>query len=102
MQFVIRAASGKERMAALCREFGIARPTGYRWRGRYGEAGSFSAVRERSRRPHRSPRRTEESKEARVVALRQQTGWEARKLQVLLREEGIGMAVRTSTSRSNV
>lgn len=79
MQFVIRAASGKERMAG-CREFGVSRPTGYRWRGRYREAGSFSAVRERSRRPHRSPRRTEESKEVRVVALRQQTGWGARKL----------------------
>jgi transposase InsO family protein len=96
MQFVIRAASGKESMAALCWEFGISRPTGYRWRGRYQEAGSFTAVRERSRRPHRSPRRTEESREARVVALRQQTGWGARKLQVLLREEeGIRMPVRT-------
>ena len=27
---VVRAASGKERMTALCREFGISRPTGYR------------------------------------------------------------------------
>ena len=96
MQFVIRAASGKEDMAALCREFEISRPTGYRWRKRYQEAGSFSAVRERSRRPHRSPRRTEEWKQARVVALRQQTGWGARKLQVLLREEeGMTMPVRT-------
>ena len=32
MQFVIRATSGAERLSALCREFGISRPTGYEWR----------------------------------------------------------------------
>jgi hypothetical protein len=30
VKFVVRAVSGKERLAALCREFGISRPTGYR------------------------------------------------------------------------
>ena len=35
VKFVIRAASGKERMTALCREFGVSRPTGYRWRRRF-------------------------------------------------------------------
>jgi hypothetical protein len=30
-QFVVRATSRKESMAALCREFGISRPTGYLW-----------------------------------------------------------------------
>ncbi len=87
MQFVIRAVSGKERMAALCREFGISRPTGYLWRRRYERAGSFTAVREQSRRPHHSPARTEEWKEEQVVALREQTGWGAKKLHVVLRDE---------------
>ncbi len=87
MQFVVRAVSGKEQMAALCREFGISRPTGYLWRRRYERAGSFSAVRERSRRPHHSPARTEEWKERRVAALREQTGWGAKKLHVVLRDE---------------
>jgi len=31
VQFVVRAVSGKESMAALCREFGVSRSTGYRW-----------------------------------------------------------------------
>jgi transposase InsO family protein len=96
MQFVIRAVSGKERMAALCEEFGIARPTGYLWRRRYAEARSFTAVRERSRRPHHSPTRTAAWKEQRVVALRAQTGWGAKKLHVLLRdEEQVAVPVRT-------
>ena len=96
MRFVIRASSGKERMTALCREFGISRPTGYLWRRRYRQAASVTAVCERSRRPKQSPRRTESWKEQRVVALRQQMGWGAKKLRVLLQEEeGIPLPVRT-------
>ncbi len=96
MQFVIRATSGQERMTALCREFGIWRPTGYLWRQRYRRAGSLTEIAERSRRPHRSPGRTAAWKEQRVVALRQQVGWGAKKLRVLLQEEeGIPMPVRT-------
>ena len=95
MQFVIRATSGKERMTALCREFSISRPTGYHWCRRYRELRLLSALRERSRRPHHSPRLTAARKEQRVVALRQQTGWGAKKLHVLLAEEEIPLSVRT-------
>src|ERR1700693_2629208 len=96
MRFVIRASSGKERMTALCREFGISRPTGYLWQRRYRQAASVTAVCERSRRPKQSPRRTESWKEQRGVALRQQMGWAAKKLRVLLQEEeGIPLPVRT-------
>jgi transposase InsO family protein len=94
-EFVVRAAAGKESMSALCREFGISRPTGYLWRRRYREAGSFTAVRELSRRPRRSPKRTRAQKQGRVVALRQQTGWGAKKLHVLLCEEQLPISVRT-------
>ena len=96
MQFVVRAVSGKERMAALCQEFGIARPTGYLWRRRYEGGGSFTALRDLSRRPHHSPARTEGWKEQRVVTLREQTGWGAKKLHVLLRnEQQVVVPVRT-------
>ncbi len=96
MQFVIRAASGQERFSALCQEFGISRPTGYLWRRRYVQTRSLTTLAERSRRPHRSPLRTAEWKEERVVALRQQTGWGAKKLRVILQnEEGVTLPVRT-------
>ncbi len=96
IQFVIRATSGQERFSALCREFGISRPTGYLWRRRYEQTHSLTTLTERSRRPHGSPTQTAAWKEKRVVALRQQTGWGAKKLQVILRgEEGVRLPVRT-------
>src|SRR5271163_1982866 len=95
IKFVVRAVSGKERMATLCREFGISRPTGYRWRRRFEQAGSATAVVERSRRPAHSPARTVGAKEECVVALRQRHGWGAKKLEVLLREEGTPLTVIT-------
>jgi transposase InsO family protein len=95
MRFVMRAFGRKECLAALCREFAISRPTGYLWLRRYEQARSLRALRERSRRPQRSPRKTEEAQEQRVVALRLETGWGAKKLQVLLAEEQIALPVRT-------
>lgn len=95
MQFVIRATSGNERLAVLCREFGISRPTGYLWRQRYERSRTLTELSEHSRRPHRSPLRTADWKERRVVTLRQQTGWGAKKLRVLLGEEEIVLPVRT-------
>jgi len=95
MQFVIRASRGAERLSALCREFGISRPTGYLWRRRYEQSGTLTEIRERSRRPHGSPSRTGSRQEQRVIALRKQKGWGAKKLRVLLKEEEIPLAVRT-------
>lgn len=96
MQFVIRAVSGQEPLAALCREFGVSRPTGYLWRQRYEQTGSLAELGERSRRPHHSPTRTAAALAQRVVALRRETGWGAKKLQVLLHEEqGVVLPVRT-------
>src|SRR5260221_8345134 len=79
VKFVVRAASGKECMATLCQEFGVSRPTGYRWRRRFEQAGSVMAVVERSRRPQHSPAHTEPCKEDRVVALRRENGWGGQK-----------------------
>ena len=96
MQFVIRATSGSERISALCREFGISRPTGYLWRRRYLETRNLSDLAERSRRPLHSPSRTTAWKEQRVVAARRAEGWGAKKLHVVLRdEEQLVLPVRT-------
>lgn len=88
IEFVLRAVRGEMSFSRLCREYGISRPTGYLWVGRYEEAGSVRGLAERSRRPHRSPRKTTAEVEAAVVALRDRYGWGARKLQVLLGEQG--------------
>src|SRR5438045_7719328 len=90
IRFVLRADSGAEEMAGLCREFEISRTTGYYWLRRYREGERMEELRERSRRPHHSPRRTAEEIEQRVVEERQRRpDWGARKLRVLLAREGI-------------
>lgn len=93
MKFIIRVVGGEVSMAAACREFGISRPTGYRWLRRFGEVGNLSGLQDRSRRPHRSPGQTVEEYETRVVALRKQYGWGGKKLADILLDEGIRLRV---------
>jgi transposase InsO family protein len=90
IRFVLRASSGQEEMAGLCREFGISRTTGYHWLKRYQQCERIEELRERSRRPLHSPGKTEARIEQRVVEERQRRpDWGARKLRVLLQREGI-------------
>lgn len=95
ISFVQQVAQGCEPFAAVCRSFGISRPTGYRWWHRYRASGSATVLADRSRRPRRSPGRTAERYEMRVVALRRRYGWGARKLQVLLSAEGVSLTAIT-------
>ena len=69
VEFVVRALRGAEPLSQLCSEFGVSRPTGYKWLARYREGG-VAAIEERSRRPHESPARTGAELETQVVALR--------------------------------
>ena len=55
----------------LCRRFGIAPKTGYKWLQRYA-AESSSGLEDRSRRPRRSPLRTAAEIEHRVIGLRRE------------------------------
>jgi transposase len=81
--------------AALCRQFGISRKTGYKWRSRYRGTGSWRALEERSRRPGRSPGPIESSVEQRILELRQPDGWGARKIAHLLWEQDVRISVAT-------
>jgi len=95
VRFVVLAERREKSLTVLCREFGISRPTGYLWLLRYRQAG-LAGIAERSRRPASSPERTAAEVEARVVELRQRyPDWGARKLQVLLRQRGLGLARST-------
>ncbi len=95
MQFVILASRRETTMKQLCEQFEISRPTGYAWVQRY-RMGGVAAVAEKSRRPRRSPMRTEAEIEQRVVRLRQQRpDWGARKLRVLLQRQGVELPAVT-------
>lgn len=89
LRFVEAASRGERSLASLCVEFGISRATGYLWLKRFREGGA-AGVREASRRPHSSPRRSSAALEERIVALRgEHPDWGARKLCVLLGRSGI-------------
>ena len=95
VEFVVRGLGGREPLSELCREFGISRPTGYKWMTRY-RVGGVEWIAERSRRPLHSPTRTLSGLEARIVALRQAyPDWGARKLAVLLEREQIALPPST-------
>ena len=95
VQFVIRASQEQQSLAQLCREFEISRPTGYRWLQRYQQAGVLG-IEERSRRPFHCANSTAESIIQQVLTLRQtHPDWGARKLQSLLEQQGISLAIRT-------
>src|SRR5215831_19523023 len=55
LRFVARLLEG-EKMASLCREFGISRPTGYKIFNRYRNLGLEGLI-DRSRRPYRQANR---------------------------------------------
>jgi transposase InsO family protein len=82
-------------MAALCREFGISRKTGYKWLKRYRQEGTLKGLEERSRRPLSSPRRTGGPLVQRILELRAPDGWGARKIAHLLWQEGWRVSVAT-------
>ena len=90
LKFVSRLLSG-ERMAELCREFGISRKTGYKFLRRYesdGEKGLY----DRRRLPHRSPNRTpRDMVELIIEARHRRPTWGPKKLRWLLEREHPGV-----------
>jgi transposase InsO family protein len=63
------------------RRFGISRDTGYRWLARY-RPGKRDSLADRSRRPHKSPSKTDAVREAEVVRIRDESNnaWGGRKI----------------------
>ncbi len=86
VEFVHLAMQAGANMSELCRRFAISRKTGYKWLQRYREAG-VTALKDGSRRPHSSPKRTSFSVEAKVLLVREaHPTWGGRKIQAWLRQ----------------
>jgi transposase InsO family protein len=95
MEFVIAASRKEKSFQELCEEFEISCRTGYTWWNRY-KAEGIGGMREHSRRPHESPKKTLKAIEQRVVELRQERpDWGARKVRKLLSEEGVELPSST-------
>lgn len=80
-EFVKLAMQAGANRRQLCRRFGIAPKTGYKWLQRYAAEGS-RGLEDRSRRPRRSPLRTALAVEERVLGIRRGVlgCWGGRKL----------------------
>ena len=83
-EFVLRAIRGVEPFGRLCKEFGITRRTGYKWKERFFTDG-LSGLGNQSRRPARSPKEIREETVCEIVKLRlAHPRWGARKLRAVL------------------
>lgn len=83
-EFVLRVIKGSESFGAVCREYGISRKTGYKWKDRFLLEG-LSGIGDESRRPKTSPTGLSETMVCQIVKLKQaHPGWGARKLRAVL------------------
>jgi transposase InsO family protein len=88
IEFVTLASQEGCNISQLCRQFGISRDKGYKWLRRYAESGTAGLL-NNSRRPHCSPKKTNETVEEAIIALRKEHPvWGGRKLKARL--EAIG------------
>jgi transposase InsO family protein len=77
-------------MAAVCRQFGISRKTGYKWLRRY-ECGGLGSLADQSRRPRSSPLRMSGDVVAALVKLHDDhSDWGPKKLRARLPGRGVG------------
>lgn len=89
-EFALLASNPSVNFSELCQRFGISRKTGYKWRGRHKSQG-LAGLTDRSRRPLKSPRKTSEEVEQKVVKLRHQHhAWGGRTIRARL--EALGEA----------
>jgi len=96
-EFVVLASCEGSNLSELCRRFGVSRKSGYKWLARYRERG-ISGLADESRRPRRSPDRTSEAMEVRVLELRlQHPAWGGRKLRHRLMALGVEGVPSAST-----
>ena len=69
MQFLSSYQRDEMSVTDLCHEYGVSRPTAYKWIKRYDEVGP-EGLRDLARTPHSSPNATSAEMENEVLALR--------------------------------
>jgi transposase InsO family protein len=97
-EFVLRVLRGVEDFGAVCREYGISRKTGYKWKERFFTEG-LSGLRDHSRRPVRSPSEIGEAMTCAIINLKlAHRGWGPRKIRAVL---GRSLGTREIPSESS-
>lgn len=95
--FVMLAEHPGANIRALCRRFAISPTTGYKWLRRYRQDRE-ETFGDRSRRPHRSPRRSRRQTEQQMLSVRDaHPAWGARKIRARLQNLGQARLPAAST-----
>ncbi len=96
-EFVRLASAEGANRSQLCARFGISRKTGYKWLKRWSDEGDDGLV-DQSRRPDRSPGKTDTAMERAVLRIRQQhPAWGGRKIRKRLEVQGVKSPPSAST-----
>jgi transposase InsO family protein len=86
-EFIIAFRRREQSFSALCRYFGVSRPTGYKWLERFAESGEDGLV-DQSRAPLLQPRAMPEALRAPILALRSHhPTWGPKKLKARLEQD---------------
>jgi len=86
VEFIGLLRSGQRTLASLCREFGISRPTGYKWAERFRLEG-LDGLKERSRAPLQRPQQTDPEVQGLLIRARKaHPSWGPRKLKAWLED----------------
>lgn len=97
-EFVLRALRQVEPFGDLCREFGVSRKTGYKWKERFLEDG-LAGLADHSRRPNTTPNGIDETMVCQIVKLKlAHPGWGARKLRAVLARTTVADALPSESS----
>jgi transposase InsO family protein len=99
-EFVRLASTEGVNVRELCRRFHVSPTTGYALLARAEGCDGEEWLQQRSRRPLSSPTRTDSEMEKRVLELRDETHWGARKIAHVLRKRGYDNAPPRSTVHS--
>lgn len=95
-EFVLKALAPGANLSALCREYGVTRKTGRKWRER-GRQDGINFVAERSRRPRVSPKELGERVVCALIRVKQShPSWGPRKIAEVYRRAG-GQSVSVSS-----
>jgi len=102
LQFLSSYQKEEMSLSDLCREFGVSRPTGYRWINRYKEAGPEGLL-DLSSRPHGCSHAISEATENAILALRSKhPSWGARKLKARLEKLQPGVSWPAASTFGNI
>jgi len=102
LQFLSSYQKEEMSLSDLCREFGVSRPTGYRWINRYKEAGPEGLL-DLSSRPHGCSHAISETTENAILALRSKhPSWGARKLKARLEKLHPGVSWPAASTFGNI